>query len=270
MDIQHKQLISILASSLALVFTMPAYADKASELAKQSQNPIASLISVPIENNANFNAGPDDKVLNVTDIKPVIPVAIGDNWTLINRAIVPLISQPGVDGTSVGRKNGVGDTTYQGFFTPKKTFNGWILGAGPQFQIPTHTNSRLGNNRWGAGPAFVALKMPGNLVYGTLISQMWDITDSRDDDISSMVLQPIYNYNLCKGWYDNTSPVITANWEAKGSDQWTIPLGGGIGRVVHLGKQAINFRAAVYGNIAKPENGPDYNVQLTATFLFPE
>jgi len=136
--------------------------------------------------------------------------------------------------------------------------------------MPTHTNDRLGNNRWGAGPSLVALKMPGNLVYGTLLAQMWDITDSRDDDISALTLQPFFNYNFGGGWYVNTAPIITANWEAKGSDQWTIPVGGGIGRVVHIGKQAINFRASFYANVAKPEYGPDYDVQLMAIFLFPE
>jgi len=269
--VSNKQLINILVSSLALVSVASAYADSNSELAKQSQNPIADLISVPIENNANFNAGPDDKVLNVTNIKPVIPMELNAEFNLINRVILPIISQPGVDGTSIDRKNGLGDTTYQGFISPKKpTASGWIWGAGPQVQLPTHTDSRLGNDRVAAGPAFVALKMPGKAVYGTLLSQVWDVTNSGDKRISFLTWQPFYNYNFGGGWYVNTSPVITANFEADGSDQWTVPLGGGIGRVVRLGTQAINFRAAAYGNVVKPKNGPDYNIQLSATLLFPK
>lgn len=256
----------------AMVLAAPVHADdhpgKAAALAKASQNPVASLIQVPFENNANFNAGPDDKVLNVMDIKPVIPVSLNKDWNLINRAIMPIISQPGVDGTPMGRKNGLGDTTYQAFLSPAKPGK-WIWGVGPQIQIPTHTDSRLGNNRWGAGPAAVVLTMPGHWVIGTLASQMWDITSSGHDDISMFVLQPFVNYNFGKGWYVTSAPVMTANWEAKG-EQWTVPLGGGFGRVMHIGKQAMNFKAAVYGNVIKPDQGSDYNVQLTATFMFPK
>jgi len=85
-----------------------------------------------------------------------------------------------------------------------------------------------------------------------------------------MTFQPFVNYNFGKGWYVSTAPTMTANWEAEGSDQWTIPLGGGVGRVVHIGKQAINFKAQVYGNVAKPENGSDYNIQFSAILLFPK
>lgn len=277
MNIKHKSTINnSLAITVTMALTMPinAVADDASELAKKSQNPISTMISVPFENNANFNSGPDNKVLNVLNVKPVVPVSIGNDWNLINRAIVPIISQPGVDGTSIGRKNGLGDITYQGFFSPKKTIKmgetdvSW--GIGPQIQMPAHSDERLGNNRWAAGPSFVALGINKKWVYGALVSQIWDITSNKSDDISMMTFQPFANYNFGKGWYVSFAPVMTANWEAKGSDQWTIPLGGGVGRVVHIGKQAINLKAAVYGNVAKPENGSDYNVQLSAIFLFPK
>lgn len=225
---------------------------------------------MPFENNANFNAGPDDKVLNVLNIKPVVPVKLTDEWNLINRAIIPLISQPGVDGTPIGRKNGVGDITYQGFFSPNPKPGGMIWGVGPQIQIPTHTNSRLGNQRWAAGPNFVLLSMKGKTVSGFLLSQIWDVTNSTDEDISLMTLQPFYNYNFGKGWYAVANPVITANWEADGSDQWTVPIGGGIGKVTHWGKQAVNLRLAAFGNVVRPTDGSDYNIQLTLQFMFPK
>lgn len=154
-------------------FTVPANAvdSKASELAKASQNPISTMVSLPFENNSNFNSGPDNKVENVLNVKPVLPVKLSSEWNLINRAIIPIISQPGVDGTSTGRKNGIGDTTYQGFFSPdkaikrgKETNVSW--GAGVQLQLPTHSNERLGTNRWAAGPAAVVLAMDKHWVYG--------------------------------------------------------------------------------------------------------
>ncbi len=257
---------------VAVVSTVSAnvFADSATDLAKKTQNPVSDLISVPFENNANFNAGPDDKVLNVLNIKPVVPIKLTEEWNLINRAIIPLISQPGVDGTPIGRKNGVGDITYQGFFSPNPKPGGLIWGIGPQIQIPTHTNSRLGNQRWAAGPNVVVLDIGKKVVKGFLLSQIWDVTNSKDEDISMMTLQPFYNYNFGGGWYAVSNPVITANWEADGSDQWTVPLGGGIGKVTHWGKQAVNLRLEAFGNVVRPTNGSDYNIQLTMQFMFPK
>jgi len=254
----------------AVAFTGFSYGGDATSLAKQSQNPVSSLIQLPFENNANFNSGKDDKTLNVLNVKPVVPMSLNENWTLISRAIVPVVSQPGVSGTlDDDRKNGLGDTTYQGFFTPAKAGD-MIWGVGPQIQIPTHTDSRLGNNRWAAGPTAVFLFMPGKWVYGTLLSQIWDVTNSGNEDISMFTMQPFINYNIGEGWYVVSNPVITADWEADSGDKWTVPLGGGVGRVMHIGKQAMNFRVAVFGNIVKPDYASDFNVQFSATFMFPE
>ena len=64
------------------------------ELAKLAQNPIANLISVPFQNNTNFDAGPFHGAQNVLNIQPVIPVNLNEQWNLINRTIMPLISNP--------------------------------------------------------------------------------------------------------------------------------------------------------------------------------
>jgi hypothetical protein len=262
---------------ITAVLTSPTNADDMA-LAKASQNPVASLISLPFENNALRNVGSENKNLNVLNIKPVIPTSIGDDWNLINRAILPVISQPGFgNGPEKDRRNGIGDLTYQGFFSPKKpTDSGWIWGAGPQVQIPTHNDDALGKDRWAVGPAFVALKMPGNWVYGTLVSNIWDIPGSGDQGagdeagINMMTLQPFVNYNFGGGWYVVAAPVITADWDAGSGEKWTVPLGGGIGKIIRWGKQPINLRAAYYGNVSHPDNAPTYNIQLSATFLFPE
>lgn len=238
------------------------------DLAKQSQNPISSLISVPFENNYNVDAGPHDKVQNVLNIKPVIPVSLNKDWNLVNRFIIPVISQPrGFEG----RRNGLGDTTYQAFFTPAKTGK-WILGGGFQLQIPTHTNDSLGNEKWAAGPTVVALTMPGHWVSGLLLTQAWDFAGpSSEPDINMTVIQPFINYNIGKtGWYLNTNPVITADWEADSGDEWTVPLGGGVGKIMHWGKQAVNMRLSGFGNVVKPKYAANYNIQFSLTFMFPK
>ena len=242
-------------------------------LAKASQNPVASLISVPFENNYNGEYGPNNSNQNVFNVKPVIPVAIGENWNLINRVIVPVVSQPGIPG-GPNRQNGLGDTTYQAFFSPSKPGE-WIWGLGPQVQIPTHTDEVLGNENWAAGPAAVVLTMPGNWVYGALVSQAWDFASSGNDgsdaDISQTVIQPFVNYNFGQGWYVVSAPVITANWEAeKSSDEWTVPVGGGVGRVFSIGKQHVNARMAYYYNVEKPTFGAQWDLQFSFFLLFPK
>jgi hypothetical protein len=269
--------LGVIACGLfAAILAMPSMAAvtdaDVEALAKKSQNPVAKMISVPFEYNFNGEFGPNNGKQHVLNIKPVLPMAIGENWNLINRVIMPFVSQPGIPG-GPNRQNGLGDTTYQGFISPANPGK-VIWGAGPTVQIPTHTDEVLGNENWAGGPAFVALSMPGNWVLGGVISQIWDFAgsgnDGSDADISLMVAQPFINYNYGGGWYLTTQPVITANWEADNSDQWTIPVGGGVGRVFHWGKQAINARMAYYYNVEKPEFGAQWDFQLTATFLFPK
>jgi len=117
--------------------------------------------------------------------------------------------------------------------------------------------------------------MPGHWVLGGLISQVWDFAgssnDGSDDDISLMVVQPFLNYNFDGGWYVSSAPVITANFEAdKSSNEWTVPMGGGVGRVFRVGKQAVNAKMAYYYNVEKPDFGAQWDLQLTLTFLFPK
>ena len=263
--------------TITVALTVPAHAadDATMALAKASQNPIASLISLPFENNALRNVGPENKNLNVLNIKPVYPVSLDDDWNLISRLIVPVISQPGFGpGPGGDRQNGLGDIAYQAYFSPKKpTEDGWIWGVGPQIQLPTHTEDSLGNKRWAAGPTAILLKMPGKWVFGGLISNVWDIPtigDTEDESINMLTFQPFVNYNLSDGWYLTSSQVMTADWEAESGQKWTVPLGGGVGKIVTWGKQKINFRAAWFGHVIHPDDGPTYNVQLTAWFLFPK
>jgi hypothetical protein len=73
----------------------PAAATNAEELRKESQNPVASLISVPIQDNWNFNIGPSDRTQNVLNIQPVIPQSVSKDWNLIVRWITPIIYRAG-------------------------------------------------------------------------------------------------------------------------------------------------------------------------------
>ena len=249
--------------------------NETAELARAVQNPVADLISVPLQNNTNFNFGPRERTQNVLNIQPVIPVDLNEDWLMITRTIVPVVSQPSLFKGDDGRENGLGDTVFSAFFSPKdqaRWLGGrWLWGVGPALLLPTSTDDALGPGEWGAGPSAVFLTMPGDWVIGSLFSNIWSFTDDGDEDeVNLFTWQPFVNYNLDRGWYLTTSPIITANWEADNDDTWTVPLGGGFGRIMRLGKQPVNLSLQGYYNVENSDDiGPDYSIRFTLQFLFP-
>ena len=238
------------------------------EMARAVQNPVASLISVPFQNNTNFNFGPQEKTQNVLNIQPVWPFTLNDDWNLITRTIVPVISQPElVPGQD--RENGLGDTVFSAFFSPSKSHK-VIWGVGPVFLFPTATDDRLGQDKWGAGASVVALTMPGRWVIGSLLNNIWSTGGSGDNDVNFFTWQYFVNYNLDDGWYLTSAPIITANWEASSGNKWTVPFGGGFGKVFRIGKQPVNTSLQAYYNVEKPDFGPDWQLRFVLQFMFPK
>jgi hypothetical protein len=142
-------------------------------------------------------------------------------------------------------------------------------------QAPTATNGRkIGTQKWSAGPAAVGLMMPGRWVVGALASNLWSFAGDNDrEDINLTTIQPFINYNFEEGWYVSASPVITANWKAEGSDNvWTVPLGGGFGRLIRLGKLPVNLQVQAFRNVVKPDDDAtaDWTLRLQVQFLFPK
>jgi len=237
------------------------------DLARASQNPIASLISVPFQNNTNFGVGEFDRTSNILNVQPVIPVPLSDGLTLVNRTIIPIAYQPEL-AAGLDSAFGLGDINYTGFFVPNTPGN-FTWGVGPSIVLPTATDTVLGTGQWSIGPAAVGLVSQGPIVAGALVSQLWSFAGDRDRaDISLLTIQPFFNYNFAGGWYATTSPIITANWQAD-SDQWTVPLGGGGGRVFNIGSQPVNASLQAYWNAIKPEGAADWTVRAQLTLLFP-
>jgi hypothetical protein len=240
------------------------------ELRKASQNPMADLISFPIQNNTNFDYGPLEKTQNITNIQPVIPFSLNEEWNLITRTIMPLINQPEF-APGQGSTFGLGDINLSMFVGPKDPGE-VIWGAGPIFMFPTATDDMLGTEKWGAGPAAVVLTMPKPWVFGILGQNIWSFAgDSDRADVNQMLIQYFINYNLPNGWYVNSAPIITANWEADSDDRWTIPFGAGVGKLVFLGKLPLNLQVGAYYNVVKPDNiGPRWTLRFQIQTLLPK
>lgn len=238
-------------------------------LAKAVQNPVASMISLPLQNNINTGIGPNDQTQNVLNIQPVWPFELNDEWNLITRTIIPVISQPGYLTPNGERINGIGDTTFTAFLSPAETGD-VIWGAGPVFLLPTGKDE-LSADKWGAGISGVALTMPGHWVIGALVNNIWSFAGSGEKDVNSFLLQYFVNYNFDEGWYFTSAPIITANWEADNDHRWTVPFGGGFGRVFKIGDQPMNAQLSAYYNAVTPDDyGADWQFRVQLQFLFPK
>ena len=249
---------------MLLVLPPPADAQSADELAKQTQNPVASLISVPLQGNWDFGLGDRDAVGTLLNIQPVMPFGISKSTNVILRVIMPLTSQP---GSTDARINGMGDIVTTVFFSPVKSGR-IIWGAGPVFLLPSATSDSLGSEKFGIGPSIVALTQPGPWTVGILFNQIWSVSGANDRaDVNSTFLQPVANYNLGSGLSVGVSMEATGNWEA--DQAWTAPLLFNVSKVTLLGKRPVSFALAAGPTIASPDGGPSWRFRLAATFLFP-
>ena len=255
-----------------LLLAAPAFAEmSAEELAKLAQNPVGNLISVPFQNNTNLNYGPEEKTQNILNIQPVIPVSINEDWNVITRTILPVIWQPEL-APNVGSQQGIGDTVFTAFLSPANPGH-WIWGVGPVLQLPTHNNSELGNGNWGAGPSIVLLHLEKGSpwVYGVLMNNVWALSkDRQGGKYNNGLMQPFINYNFKSGLYLTSSPILTVDWQASNEDQWTVPIGGGVGKIFHFGKLPVNSSIAAYYNVEKPEFGADWQIRAQVQLMFPK
>jgi hypothetical protein len=258
----------------------PVAATSTDSLRKAAQNPVASLISVPIQENWNFNIGPSDRTQNVLNLQPVIPINAGKDWNLIIRWITPVIYQPvgvqqpppqtGDPPTTQSGVYGFGDMQPAFFLSPKKSKVIW--GVGPQLLLPTATKTGiLGQGKFGLGPAAVVLIQPSKWTLGILINNVWSVAGHSDlPAVNQFLLQYFINYNLKKGYYITWQPTLTANWEATNGGRWVVPFGGGIGRIMKLGFQPVNVGLQFYGNAVHPPGGSPWSLRLQIAFLFPK
>ena len=268
----HHLLACLAMAALALA-AAPSHAEmSAEELAKLAQNPVGNLVSVPFQNNTNFNVGPRDGTQDILNIQPVLPITLNEDWNLITRTILPLIWQPGF-APGQDTRFGLGDMQLSGFFSPSKPGpNGLIWGAGAIVQFPTDTD-QLGNKNWGLGPTAVVLRIKHGdpWVYGVLANNVWSLSnDNRGGAYNNGLVQPFLNYNFEGGFYLTSAPIITVDWKADSDQAWTVPLGGGVGKIFHLGKLPVNTQLSAYYNVVHPDDGANWQLRAQVQFMFPK
>ena len=257
--------------------------DEADNLAKQLSNPIASLISVPFQSNEDFGYGSSHNGYKFTlNIQPVIPISISQDWNVIIRTILPIVSQHDLFYVENVPKNlglpaqnrsqdGLSDTTQSFFFSPKKPGPfGIIWGLGPVFLYPTGTHPFLGTGTFSIGPTFVALKQMGGLTAGVLMNQLWSVAIQEDrKSVNQMFLQPFLSYTLKTHTTFTINTESTANWNTSGDAKWTIPLIFQVSQILKIGKQPISIGIGGKYYADSPRYGPDWGLRFNVTLLYP-
>jgi len=240
------------------------------ELAKKLANPIANLISVPIQVNYDENIGPQEEGSKwVTNIQPVIPFSMSENWNIITRTILPIIDQEDIPTSGQG-ESGLGDIVASQFFSPKAlTKRGWTWGVGPVWLLPTATDDSLGSEKWGIGPTAVALKQEGPWTYGMLFNHIWSFAGDDDrTDVNSTFLQPFVAYVTKTRTTFSINTESTYDWEG---EEWSVPVNFSVAQMLKIGKLPVQVALAARYWVDTPDNGPDgWGGRFQFTFLFPK
>ena len=260
-------IISVMIAQLLLASAVPAEDD--GDLAMKLANPVANLISVPLQYNYDENFGVNDKgSKSVLNIQPVAPFSLNENWNIITRTIIPLAATDDVPfGSS---ETGLGDILASQFFSPKKpTPGGIIWGIGPVELLPTASDETLGGEKWGLGPTFVVLKQTGPWTVGLLANHIWSVTGDEDrDDINTTFMQPFASYVTATKTTLSINVESTYNWE---DEIWSVPINFSVSQLLQVGSQIMSIGAGVRYWVESPEYGPqDWGGRLVLTFLFPK
>ena len=240
------------------------------DLAKQLANPVASLISVPIQANYddNFGLGDEGSMLRI-NVQPVIPISLGEEWNLISRTILPIVDQSNIPAAGFS-ETGLGDTVQSFFFSPKApTSGGWIWGAGPVLLLPTATDEILGAEKWGIGPTAVVLRQAGPWTVGALGNHIESFAgESQRADISATFLQPFLTYVTSRQTTFAVNTESTYDWE---NEQWSVPLNFTAAQLLKAGDQLFQIGGGIRYWVDGPDGGPEgWGFRLQVTLLFPK
>lgn len=249
-------------------------AAQSGSLAKAAQNPIAALVSIPLQYNVNAGVGEFERRQSTLNIQPVVPFKLGEKANLVTRTIIPVTSVPIGETES---EFGIGDIQWTGWYSPRAK-GGLSFGIGAQVNLPLASNEEiLGSGKVSAGPSAVLFYGTGNWTLGAVASNVWSFTSTKGnsdrEDVNFFFAQWFVNYNFGHGLALGTAPIITCDWEYEtvgdDDDQCTFPLGLQISKVTFAGSQPLNILLGYYENVYHPIAGAESQFRLQVNFMFP-
>jgi hypothetical protein len=229
-----------------------------------AENPVAAAISLPLQNNTYYGVGPDRRAENALLLEPVVPIRISENWMVISRTIMPVVVVPRLS-SAVEVDYGLSNIQPQFYLSPVHVGK-FIWGVGPQLWLPTATDHKLGINKWGGGPTTVGLYRSGHWLGGALINNEFAGVNHVHENL--MTINWFLYYNFKHGWYVLSTPIVTADWTAERNKRWTVPVGGGAGKLFKMGSQPLNARAEFFNDVRTTTGGTDWQMQTQLQFLF--
>ena len=240
------------------------------DLAQELSNPLADLMTIPVQMtyDRNIGRGDDGRKLQ-TNIQPVIPFDWDPETNLISRTIIPVISQDKIF-PGEGSQFGLGDISLSLFFSPKAPTPGGVTwGVGPVFLLPTATDSLLGGKKWGAGPTAVALTTRGPWTVGGLGNHIWSFAGSSGrPDINNTFIQPFAAYTSPSAWTISVQSETNYNWK---TEKWSVPINAALSKLVRWGKLPVSLQAGVGYWAESPESGPEgFRFRFQVTFVLPK
>ena len=240
---------------------------EAQELAKKLSNPVASLISFPLQGNFDFGMGTGSGWRYTLNVQPVIPIKLNENWNVISRTIIPVIHQSNVTGPGTSQ-SGLGDLTQSFFFSPNKS-EPFIWAVGPALLLPTATDAQLGTQKFGLGPTALILKQVRGWTYGILANHIWSVAGkSSRSDVSATFLQPFLAYTNRQAWTYTINTESTYDWV---SNSWSVPINPLVSKLVRFGKQPMSFGGGIKCWVKNPTGGPENcSIRIVITALFPK
>jgi hypothetical protein len=236
--------------------------------AKISRNPLTTKVILPFQINWNLGAGTGrDSTIFAPNFQPLIPFRISDRFNLITRTVIPVIWLPEI-APGVGPATGLGDILFTPWFSPV-TRGDFVWGIGPGMLLPTATNQLLGTGKWSIGPSAVATWVTNQWVTGVFCQNLWSVAgDSTRPSVNQLSAQTFVSYALGQEWYLTSFPLFLADWNAEPKNRWTVPLGGGFGHIVRVGKQPFDLSVQGYYNVVHPQLGPAWQARFTLAVIF--
>ena len=254
-------------AAVLLIATVAAAQEPVDDLEKLSQqaaNPLADLMSIPLQNNTDYGLGPHDRALNVLNVQPVIPTFGGK---LITRTIFPFVWIPDFTAESGTITSGLSDIVFTAFYTPPT--DGAMWGVGPVLEFPTGGSER-GSQKWSAGISGVVVASPDNWTIGLVANNVWSYAgNSERESVNKGMFQYFVVYQLGNGWYLNSAPIINVDWNADSGQRWKVPFGAGGGKLMRWGKLPVNIQTQAYYFVASPDFGPEWQWRVQVQFLLP-
>jgi hypothetical protein len=235
-------------------------------LADKLANPVASMISVPFQNNTDWGIGPYNGSKNTLNIQPVVPFKLSADVNLITRYILPVVDQRDVTGDHT-HQFGLSDMTVSAWASPAQPKNGLIWGIGPALLIPTATNEYLGTKKFGVGPTALLLKQGKGTTIGFLVNQLWSVAGSESrQDVNQLFFQPFFARTFPTGASVGANMELTQNWKSNTTLLFLNPT---ISGITKIGKQPIQMVLGPRIPLAGPESAkPKFGIRAVLIFVF--